>query len=109
MKMYSEADVDASLLEGKRVAILGYGSQGRAHALNLKDSGIDVVVGLRKSGASWAKAEADGLDVAEPADAARDAAIVMFLTPDLVQADVYANVEDALADPLADLGTFTAS
>ena len=97
MKMYSEADVDASLLEGKRVAILGYGSQGRAHALNLKDSGIDVVVGLRKSGASWAKAEADGLDVAEPADAARDAAIVMFLTPDLVQADVYANVEDALA------------
>ena len=53
--MYSESDVDTSVLEGKRIAILGYGSQGRAHALNLKDSGLDVIVGLRKSGASWSK------------------------------------------------------
>jgi ketol-acid reductoisomerase len=96
--MYSEADVDTSVLEGKRIAILGYGSQGRAHALNLKDSGLDVVVGLRKDGASWNKAEADGLAVMEPAAAAKGAAIVMFLTPDLVQAELYKAVEDSL-DP----------
>ena len=80
MKMYSEADVDTSILDGKRIAILGYGSQGRAHALNLKDSGMDVIVGLRRDGASWAKAEADGLAVAEIQDAAKGSAIVMFLT-----------------------------
>jgi ketol-acid reductoisomerase len=96
--MYSEADVDTSVLEGKRIAILGYGSQGRAHALNLKDSGLDVVVGLRKDGASWNKAEADGLAVMEPAAAAKGAAIAMFLTPDLVQAELYKAVEDSL-DP----------
>ena len=61
MQMYSETDVDISCLEGKRIAILGYGSQGRAHALNLKDSGFDVVVGLRPEGSSWPKAKADGL------------------------------------------------
>ena len=53
MKMYSEADVDTATLQDKKIAVLGYGSQGRAHALNLKDSGFDVVVGLRKNGASW--------------------------------------------------------
>ena len=63
MKLYSEADVDTSALAGKQVAILGYGSQGRAHALNLKDSGFNVVVGLRRDGASWSKAKADGLAV----------------------------------------------
>ena len=63
MKMYSESDVDTSCLAERRVTILGYGSQGRAHALNLKDSGFDVVVGLRPDGASWSKAEADGLQV----------------------------------------------
>ncbi|MCH8301304.1 MAG: ketol-acid reductoisomerase [Proteobacteria bacterium] len=96
MQMYSEADVDASCLEGKRIAILGYGSQGRAHALNLKDSGHDVVVGLRPTGASWAKAEADGLAVQEPAAAAIGAAVMAFLTPDLTQADLYASVVDNL-------------
>ena len=96
MKMYSEADVDTSILDGKQIAILGYGSQGRAHALNLKDSGMDVIVGLRRDGASWAKAEADGLAVAEIQDAAKGSAIVMFLTPDLVQASLYAAVEDSL-------------
>jgi ketol-acid reductoisomerase len=94
--MYSEADVDTSVLEGKRIAILGYGSQGRAHALNLKDSGLDVIVGLRKSGASWSKAEADGLAIAEPADAAKGSTIVMFLTPDLVQGPLYTGIESAL-------------
>jgi len=92
--MYSESDVDISCLSDKKIAVLGYGSQGRAHALNLKDSGFNVVVGLRKSGASWPKAEADGLDVAEPNDAVKDAAIVMFLTPDMVQKALYGSVVD---------------
>ena len=74
MHMYSEADVDTSVLGNKQVTILGYGSQGRAHALNLKDSGMNVVVGLRPEGASWAKAEADGLTVMPPAEAVAGAA-----------------------------------
>ena len=94
MKMYLEADVDTSLLTDRKVAILGYGSQGRAHALNLKDSGFNVVVGLRPRGASWATAEADGLTVMEPGEAAKGAAIVMFLTPDMVQKKLYESVVD---------------
>ena len=96
MQMYSESDVDTSCLQGKRIAILGYGSQGRAHALNLKDSGHDVVMGLRPGGGSWEKAEADGLEVVEAAEAAKGAAIVAFLTPDLTQADLYASIVDKL-------------
>ena len=92
MQMYSETDVDSSCLEGKRITILGYGSQGRAHALNLKDSGFDVVVGLRADGASWPKAKADGLQVEEPGDAVKGAAIVAFLTPDLVQGPLYESI-----------------
>jgi len=99
--MYSESDVDTSCLEGKRIAILGYGSQGRAHALNLKDSGHDVVTGLRPGGPSWSKATADGLTVMEPAEAAKGAAIVAFLTPDLTQADLYASIVDKLAKDAA--------
>ncbi len=94
MQMYSESDVDISCLADRQITILGYGSQGRAHALNLKDSGFNVVVGLRSSGASWAKAEADGLTVQEPNDAVKGAAIVMFLTPDMVQKSLYQNVVD---------------
>ena len=94
MQMYSESDVDTSVLNGRRIAILGYGSQGRAHALNLRDSGYDVVVGLRSGGASWPIASADGLKVEEPNDAVRGAAIVMFLTPDMVQKSLYAAVEN---------------
>ncbi|MDJ0709729.1 MAG: ketol-acid reductoisomerase [Woeseiaceae bacterium] len=97
MKMYSEADVDTSILADQKVTILGYGSQGRAHALNLKDSGFNVVVGLRKSGASWANAEADGLTVQEPNEAVKDAAVVMFLTPDMVQRALYQSVVDDIA------------
>lgn len=93
MQMYLEKDVDTASLNSKQVTILGYGSQGRAHALNLKDSGFNVVVGLRKTGASWAKAEADGLTVKEPNAAVKGAAVVMFLTPDMVQKAVYASVE----------------
>ena len=96
MLMYSESDVDTSCLQGKRIAILGYGSQGRAHALNLKDSGHDVVMGLRPGGGSWAKAETDGLHVQEPAEATKGAAVVAFLTPDLTQADLYASIVDKL-------------
>jgi ketol-acid reductoisomerase len=99
--MYSESDVDTGCLEGRRIAILGYGSQGRAHALNLKDSGHDVVMGLRPGGGSWAKAEADGLHVLEPAEATEGAAIVAFLTPDLTQAGLYASIEDKLAEGAA--------
>ena len=93
MKMYSEADVDSSSLAAKQVTILGYGSQGRAHALNLRDSGFDVVVGLRRDGASWAKAEADGLRVMEPAAAVENASIIAFLTPDMVQRQLYESVQ----------------
>ena len=96
MRMYSETDVDTTCLEGKRIAILGYGSQGRAHALNLKDSGHDVVMGLRPGGGSWAKAEADGLNVQGAAAAVQGAAVVAFLTPDLTQAELYASIVDSL-------------
>ena len=96
MQMYSETDVDTSSLEGKRIAILGYGSQGRAHALNLKDSGHDIVMGLRRGGNSWATAGTEGLAVMDPAEAAKGAAIVAFLTPDLTQADLYASIVDNL-------------
>ena len=101
MKMYSEADVDATCLADRQVAILGYGSQGRAHALNLKDSGFNVVMGLRRDGASWAQAEADGLAVMEPADAVKNAAIVAFLTPDMVQKSLYGSVVDNIPEGAA--------
>ncbi|MCH9693737.1 MAG: ketol-acid reductoisomerase [Gammaproteobacteria bacterium] len=94
MQMYSEADVDTSSLADRQITILGYGSQGHAHALNLKDSGFNVVVGLRSSGASWAKAEAAGLTVQEPNEAVKGAAVVMFLTPDMVQKSLYESVVD---------------
>jgi len=87
--IYYESDADRSLLEGKRVAVLGYGSQGRAHALNLHDSGVDVVVGLRPGGGSWTRAEDDGLAVAAPQDAAKDADLIAFLVPDPVQPAIY--------------------
>ena len=94
MQMYSQADVDTSCLSDRQVTILGYGSQGRAHALNLKDSGFNVVVGLRPGGPSWAAAEADGLAVKTPNDAVKGATIVAFLTPDMVQKSLYLSVID---------------
>ncbi|MFN0183604.1 MAG: ketol-acid reductoisomerase [Aquabacterium sp.] len=89
MKVYYDKDADLSLIKGKNVAIIGYGSQGHAHAQNLNDSGVRVTVGLRKGGASWAKAEKAGLKVAEVAAAARDADVVMILLPDEQIATVY--------------------
>ena len=88
-KIYYDKDADLSYLNGKTVAIIGYGSQGHAHALNLKDSGVDVVVGLYEGSKSWPKAEAAGLKVMSVADAAKAADIVMMLIPDTKQPDVY--------------------
>lgn len=82
MKVFYDKDADLSLIKGKKVAIIGYGSQGHAHAQNLKDSGVDVVVGLREGGASWKKAEAAGLKVARIDEATKGADVVMMLLPD---------------------------
>jgi ketol-acid reductoisomerase len=87
--IYYDKDADLSLLDGKTVAIIGYGSQGHAHALNLHDSGVNVVVGLYEGSKSKAKAEADGLTVKNTADAVKDADIVMMLLQDHLQAKVY--------------------
>ena len=88
-KMYYEKDCDINVLNNKKIAIIGYGSQGHAHALNLKDSGCDVCVGLRAGSKSWAKAEEAGLTVKTVAEAAKWADIVMILINDEVQAEVY--------------------
>ncbi len=90
LKMIYDADADLGLLDGKTVAIIGYGSQGHAHALNLKESGADVVVGLRPDSQSAAKAAADGLEVLTPLEATRRADMVMILVPDEIMGDVYA-------------------
>ncbi|MDQ0570150.1 ketol-acid reductoisomerase [Variovorax paradoxus] len=91
MKVYYDKDADLSLIKGKTVAIIGYGSQGHAHAQNLNDSGVKVVVGLRKGGASWDKVGKAGLQVAEVADAVKAADVVMILLPDEQIANVYKN------------------
>jgi ketol-acid reductoisomerase len=91
MKVYYDKDADLSLVKGKNVTIIGYGSQGHAHAQNLNDSGVKVTVGVRKSGPSWAKAEKAGLKVADVADAVKQADIVMMLLPDEQIATVYKN------------------
>ena len=91
MKVYYDKDADLSLIKGKNVTIIGYGSQGHAHAQNLNDSGVKVTVALRRGGASWSKAEQAGLKVAEIADAVKSADIVMMLLPDEQIATVYKN------------------
>jgi len=91
MKVYYDKDADLSLVKGKNVTIIGYGSQGHAHAQNLNDSGVKVTVGLRKGGASWSKVEKAGLKVAEIADAVKSADIVMLLLPDEQIGSVYKN------------------
>ncbi len=89
MKVYYDKDADLSLIKGKQVTIVGYGSQGHAHAQNLRDSGVNVTVGLRKDGSSWAKAEAAGLTVKEIGDAVKAADLVMILLPDETAPQVY--------------------
>ena len=91
MKVYYDKDCDLSLIKGKKVTIVGYGSQGHAHAQNLNDSGVKVTVGLRKGGASWDKVKKAGLKVAEVADAVKSADMVMMLLPDENIGDVYKN------------------
>ena len=88
-KIYYDQDADLGLLKGKKIAIMGYGSQGHAHALNLRDSGQDVIIGLYKGGKSWARAEKDGLKVAPVADAAKMGDVVMILLPDQTQRSVF--------------------
>nr|CRH04541.1 Ketol-acid reductoisomerase [Candidatus Magnetococcus massalia] len=99
MKVFYDRDADMALIQSKKVAIIGYGSQGHAHAQNLKDSGVDVVVGLRAGSSSWAKAEGAGLKVAEVADAVGGADLVMLLVPDEHQAKIY---RDDIAGNLKD-------
>ena len=89
MQLYYDTDCDLSLIKKKKVTIVGYGSQGHAHANNLKDSGVKVTVGLRKGGASWDKAKKAGLTVKEVADAVKDADVVMILIPDELQPETY--------------------
>ena len=89
MKVYYDKDADLSLIKGKQVTIVGYGSQGHAHAQNLRDSGVNVTVGLRKDGSSWAKAEAAGLTVKEIGEAVKAADLVMILLPDETAPQVY--------------------
>src|SRR3954464_6122655 len=97
--VYYDNDADTGLIADKKVAILGYGSQGHAHALNLKDSGIDVIVGLRDGSKSKAKAEAAGLRVLPTGDAVREADIIMILLPDTEQKKVYeADIEPNISD-----------
>ncbi|MCZ2157168.1 MAG: ketol-acid reductoisomerase, partial [Bryobacterales bacterium] len=91
LNRYYEADGDLSLLKDKTIAIIGYGSQGHAHALNLRDSGLNVVVGLYEGSKSWKKAEAAGLKVATVAEASRMADTIMILVSDHLQADLYKN------------------
>ncbi len=88
-KIYYEKDGDLNYLKGKKVAVIGYGSQGRGQSLNLKDSGVDVVIGLRKDGKSWNKAKEDGMEVATIEEAAKMAQVIQILIPDHLQGEVY--------------------
>ncbi|MDY7025477.1 MAG: ketol-acid reductoisomerase [Pseudomonadota bacterium] len=92
MQMYYDKDCDLAIIKGMKVAIIGYGSQGHAHALNLKDSGVDVTVGLREGSSSWTKAENSGLQVATVENAVAAADLVMILTPDEFQKSLYEDV-----------------
>ena len=97
-EMFYDDDADLSLIQGKKVAVIGYGSQGHAHALSLRDSGVDVRVGLAEGSASRAKAQAEGLRVVTPAEAVEEADLVVILAPDQVQRDLYKNeIEPGLA------------
>ena len=96
-QMYYDKDADLNVLNGKTIAVIGYGSQGHAQALNLKDSGLNVIVGLKKGGNSWKKAEADGMKVMEVPAAVKAADIVHILVPDEIQSKIYyADVEPNL-------------
>ncbi|HEX5048214.1 MAG TPA: ketol-acid reductoisomerase [Gammaproteobacteria bacterium] len=96
MQLFVEKDADAKALSGDKIAVLGYGSQGRAHALNLRDSGYDVVIGIRPDGNTTPKAQRDGFTVKAPAEAVKDAGLVAFLLPDTAQAKLYKDIESSI-------------
>jgi ketol-acid reductoisomerase len=98
MKLYVEADARPEILSGELLAVLGYGSQGRAHAMNLRDSGFEVVIGLRPGGATSPKAENDGFAVLPPQEAVDGADLVAFLVPDMVQGKLYRQIESQLQE-----------
>jgi ketol-acid reductoisomerase len=101
-EMFYDDDADLSIIQGRKVAVIGYGSQGHAHALNLRDSGVDVRIGLAEGSKSKAKAEAEGLTVVTVADAVKEADLVVILTPDQVQRGVYAeHIQPNLKDGAA--------
>ncbi|MEW6053326.1 MAG: ketol-acid reductoisomerase [Nitrospirota bacterium] len=89
VKIYYDKDADKKVLKGKKIAVIGYGSQGHAHANNLRESGLDVIIGVKKGGAGWEKAEKAGFKVYIPADAAKKADIIMMLVPDEYMAEIY--------------------
>jgi ketol-acid reductoisomerase len=96
MQLFVESDVEAGVLRGEKIAVLGYGSQGRAHAMNLRDSGYDVVIGLRPDGKTTPKAQRDGFTVKAPAEAVKGVGLVAFLAPDMAQAQLYKDIEPNL-------------
>ena len=96
MQIFSERDVNEAQLESKKITILGFGSQGRAHAMNLQDSGLNVVVGLRRNGSSWDKAIDDGLNVLEPDESVIDSDLISFLVPDMAQPELYTALESKI-------------
>jgi ketol-acid reductoisomerase len=96
MKIFSKDDVNEHQLQSKKITILGYGSQGRAHAMNLKDSGLNVVVGLRQDGSSWNKAIEDGLVVKTIKEAVTDSDLIAFLVPDMAQPQIYQSIESEI-------------
>ena len=98
-ELFYDADADLSIIQGRKVAVIGYGSQGHAHALSLRDSGVDVRVGLHEGSKSKAKAEEQGLRVVTPSEAAAEADVIMILVPDPIQAQVY---EESVKDNLKD-------
>ena len=114
ISIYYDKDADLSLIQGKKVVIVGYGSQGHAHALNLKDSGVDVTVALRKGSKSWDKAVNAGLKVLEVIEAVKIADVVMILAPDQDQKKIYdevvkANLKQGAAVAFATASTSTSS
>ena len=96
MKIWTEADHHNNALSETTIAVIGYGSQGRAHANNLADSGFDVVIGARRDGASWKRAADDGFKVAEPAKAAASAGLIAMLAPDMAQPEIYQQIESSI-------------
>ena len=106
MKMYYEKDVDLNILKDKTVAVIGYGSQGMAQSRNMHESGLNVVVGLRKDGDSWKKAKSDGLNVMTVEDAAKAADVIHILIPDEIQGEVY---KESIRDHLKEGNTLSFS